>query len=87
MQFQSINFFYTMQWVASSPEGDVVLTPELIEKLEEIRLANWPNPEPTKFKNISFDIYWNRGEYSGIHNYRMNGEHAQNRYEGILIFD
>lgn len=82
----SINFFYKYSWVGyvSGQRDDFKITPELEESLEEIRKQNWPE-EITQ--NISFDIYWYNNEYTGIHNYRINGNHMQNRYEGYLKID
>jgi hypothetical protein len=80
----NINFFYRYKWEASNFEGDWPIPNDIIDKLEEIRIKNWPDVKGLNFKNISFDIYWFNDEYSGIHNYRINGEQIQNRYEGYL---
>lgn len=80
----NINFFYNYRWIASTIDGDWKIPDDVLVKIEEVRKNNWPSPEPDNFKNISFDIYWYNNEYSGIHNYRINGEQMQNRYEGYL---
>jgi hypothetical protein len=54
------------------------------ESIEEIRKSNWPEEIS---QNISFDIYWHNNEYTGIHNYRLNNLHLQNRYSGYLKID
>ena len=80
---RSINFFYTFKWTAweSGQESPYTISESLLESLEQIRIANWPVEITT---NISFDIYWAAGEYSGIHNYRVGDTHTQNRYSGYL---
>jgi hypothetical protein len=80
----NINFFYRYKWEASNFDGNWLIPDDIITKLEEIRLKNWPNEDGVIFKNISFDIYWFNNEFSGIHNYRINGEQQQKRYEGYL---
>jgi hypothetical protein len=80
----NINFFYRYNWEASTIDGDWKIPDDVLVKIEEVRKNNWPSPEPDNFKNISFDIYWYNNEYSGVHNYRINGEQMQNRYEGYL---
>lgn len=80
---ESINFFYTSKWIAwaSGQETPYEISESLWNSLEEIRKTNWPEEMTT---NISFDIYWANGEYSGIHNYRVGDTHMQNRYAGYL---
>jgi hypothetical protein len=80
---ESINFFYTSKWTAwaGGQETPYEISESLLESLEEIRETNWPEKITA---NISFDIYWAGGEYSGIHNYRVGDSHMQTRYSGSL---
>lgn len=82
----SINFFYKHNWsaYASNHHDEFKISPELEELIEEIRKSNWPEEIS---QNISFDIYWFNNEYTGIHNYRVNDLHLQNRYSGYLKID
>jgi hypothetical protein len=82
----NINFFYRYKWEASTIDGNWKIPDDVLVKIEEVRKNNWPSQELNNIKNISFDIYWFNNEYSGIHNYRINGEQIQNRYEGYLEF-
>jgi hypothetical protein len=80
---RSINFFYKSAWTAweSGLDTPFDISLPLLDSLENIRIENWPT-EITQ--NISFDIYWSEGEYSGIHNYRVGDRHLQTRYYGVL---
>jgi hypothetical protein len=80
---RSINFFYKKEWTAweAGNSDPYKITEDVLALIEAIRTENWPEE---KISNISFDIYWCDGEYSGIHNYRMGDTHNQVRYNGFL---
>lgn len=55
---------------------------DLITKLEVIKTLEYQDFGD----NISFDIHYNNGNYTGIHNCRLNLEQKQHRFKGVLNF-